>query len=255
MEDNSLLLQIDLSSLERQLKSKTSKSERDVNKLTEDVGDLKQKTRGLQKSLNSALAEQERLAQVANATSSRVQQLQMEVKLNVLDDWLPYNFEYMKTRTDCFGEQYVRKSGFKTGRLVGVVLCSRNRYKIFLGQSLTDTFKNIGDDSGMGEDHCQFVNARSMSKVKVSSFRTSTETEPGEWLLSCPSSSPSSSFFREHVLCSALLTVSWFQCSFPSTETVRTIRDGEPRTSTSTFTQLLSSVVSVFNVALRPQRP
>ena len=31
------------------------------------------------------------------------------------------------------------------------------------------------------------------------------------------------------------------QCCFTSTETVRTIRDGEPRTSTSTFTQLPSS--------------
>ena len=31
------------------------------------------------------------------------------------------------------------------------------------------------------------------------------------------------------------------QCCFTSTETVRTIRDGEPRTSTSTFTQRLSS--------------
>ena len=31
------------------------------------------------------------------------------------------------------------------------------------------------------------------------------------------------------------------QCCFASTETVRTIRDGEPRTATSTFTQLLSS--------------
>ena len=30
------------------------------------------------------------------------------------------------------------------------------------------------------------------------------------------------------------------QCCFTSTETVRTIRDGEPRTSASTFTQLLS---------------
>ena len=36
------------------------------------------------------------------------------------------------------------------------------------------------------------------------------------------------------------------------TETVRTIRDGEPRTSTLTFTQLLSSL---FHAALRPQRP
>ena len=31
------------------------------------------------------------------------------------------------------------------------------------------------------------------------------------------------------------------QCCFTSTETVRTIRDGEPRTATSTFAQLLGS--------------
>ena len=31
-----------------------------------------------------------------------------------------------------------------------------------------------------------------------------------------------------------------------STKAVRTIRDGEPRTATSTFTQLLSSVVDYF---------
>ena len=35
------------------------------------------------------------------------------------------------------------------------------------------------------------------------------------------------------------------QCCFTSTETIRTIRDGESRTSTSTFTQLLSSVDSL----------
>ena len=32
------------------------------------------------------------------------------------------------------------------------------------------------------------------------------------------------------------------QCCFMSTETVPTVSDGEPRTSTSTFTQILSSV-------------
>ena len=31
------------------------------------------------------------------------------------------------------------------------------------------------------------------------------------------------------------------QCCFTSTETIRTIRDGEPRTATSSLTQLLSS--------------
>ena len=39
---------------------------------------------------------------------------------------------------------------------------------------------------------------------------------------------------------------------FTSTETVRTVRDGELRTATSTFTQLLNSF---FSVALRSQRP
>ena len=33
------------------------------------------------------------------------------------------------------------------------------------------------------------------------------------------------------------------------------VRDGEPRTATSTFTQSLSSEEFEFNVALRPQRP
>ena len=33
------------------------------------------------------------------------------------------------------------------------------------------------------------------------------------------------------------------QCCFTSTETVRTVRDGEPRTATSTFTHLLSSAL------------
>ena len=48
---------------------------------------------------------------------------------------------------------------------------------------------------------------------------------------------------------------SWFvQCCFTSTETVRTIRNKESRTSTSSLTQLLSSEFE-FNVALRPQRP
>ena len=52
---------------------------------------------------------------------------------------------------------------------------------------------------------------------------------------------------------------SMVQCCFMSTETIQTIRDGKPRTATSTFTPPLSSEYRVrefeFNVALRPQRP
>ena len=40
-----------------------------------------------------------------------------------------------------------------------------------------------------------------------------------------------------------LLTRSLLQCCFTSSETVRTVRDGEPRTSTSTVTQLILSLL------------
>ena len=48
-----------------------------------------------------------------------------------------------------------------------------------------------------------------------------------------------------------------FRCCFASTETIRTVKDREPRTSISTLTQLLSSMIlnSSSDVALRPQRP
>jgi hypothetical protein len=74
------------------------------------------------------------MSTVVNQTSTEMQTLQMEVKLNMLDEWLPYDFDYKKTRTDCFGQQFIKKSGLRNARLVGVVLCSHQRYKIFLGE-------------------------------------------------------------------------------------------------------------------------
>ena len=46
---------------------------------------------------------------------------------------------------------------------------------------------------------------------------------------------------RQHVYSGLSLNSVRVQCCFTSTETVQTIRDGEPRRSSSTFTQLLSS--------------
>ena len=51
-----------------------------------------------------------------------------------------------------------------------------------------------------------------------------------------------------------LSSESGVQCCFKSTETTRTVRDGEPRTATSTFTQLQSSIQSpFFSGALYPR--
>ena len=46
------------------------------------------------------------------------------------------------------------------------------------------------------------------------------------------------------LLCSVQSPFTSVQCCFTFTETIRTVRDGEPRTATSTFTQLLSSLWS-----------
>ncbi|XP_025029445.1 target of Nesh-SH3 isoform X1 [Python bivittatus] len=59
--------------------------------------------------------------------------------------------------SECKGKQYVKRTWYK--KFVGVQLCNSLRYKIYLSDSLTGTFYNIGDQRGHGEDHCQFVDS------------------------------------------------------------------------------------------------
>ena len=44
------------------------------------------------------------------------------------------------------------------------------RYKIYLGDSLQSTFKNIADGAGNGEDHCEFIGGRSFA-IEVGDYR------------------------------------------------------------------------------------
>ncbi|XP_034871147.1 target of Nesh-SH3 isoform X15 [Mirounga leonina] len=59
--------------------------------------------------------------------------------------------------SECKGKQYVKRTWYK--KFVGVQLCNSLRYKIYLSDSLTGKFYNIGDQRGHGEDHCQFVDS------------------------------------------------------------------------------------------------
>lgn len=46
------------------------------------------------------------------------------------------------------------------------ILTSKNdRYQLFLGANLTDTFLNIGDGSGEGADHCELVGGLEVNAV------------------------------------------------------------------------------------------
>ncbi|XP_071992101.1 target of Nesh-SH3 isoform X10 [Engystomops pustulosus] len=59
--------------------------------------------------------------------------------------------------SECKGKQYVKRTWYK--KFVGIQLCNSLRYKIYLSDKLLGTFYNIGDQSGFGEDHCQFVDS------------------------------------------------------------------------------------------------
>lgn len=79
--------------------------------------------------------------------------------------WREYNFKHSvkNTADDCKnGKKYVKQTKFATGQFVGVVLCSPHRYKIYLSDSLTETFLDIADKSGFGKNHCEFVGAQNL---------------------------------------------------------------------------------------------
>ncbi|XP_056278753.1 target of Nesh-SH3 isoform X2 [Pseudoliparis swirei] len=59
--------------------------------------------------------------------------------------------------SECNGKQYVKRTWYR--KFVGIQLCNSLRYKIYLSDSLNGRFYNIGDQSGHGEDHCQFVDS------------------------------------------------------------------------------------------------
>ncbi|TDG96013.1 hypothetical protein EPR50_G00235030 [Perca flavescens] len=70
--------------------------------------------------------------------------------------WTKFPFK-TDSYSDCHGQQYVKRTWYR--KFVGVQLCNSLRYKIYLSDSLNGNFYNIGDQTGFGEDHCQFVDS------------------------------------------------------------------------------------------------
>ncbi|XP_073792295.1 ABI family, member 3 (NESH) binding protein b isoform X6 [Danio rerio] len=70
--------------------------------------------------------------------------------------WTQFPFK-TDSYSECNGKQYVKRTWYR--KFVGVQLCNSLRYKIYLSDSLNGKFHNIGDQTGFGEDHCQFVDS------------------------------------------------------------------------------------------------
>ncbi|XP_041357720.1 uncharacterized protein LOC121374683 [Gigantopelta aegis] len=100
----------------------------------------------------------------------------VESCLESKDCWVKYNFLFEDNWNDCHGDQYVKKTKYQVGKYVGVVLCSANKYKLFLSDSLTGRFLNIADGSGHGQDHCEFIGRTTDAKSIDNDFWNSPAT-------------------------------------------------------------------------------
>ncbi|XP_052004610.1 target of Nesh-SH3 isoform X4 [Xyrauchen texanus] len=70
--------------------------------------------------------------------------------------WSSFPFK-ADSYSECNGRQFIKRTWYR--KFVGIQLCNSLRYKIYLSDSLTGMFYNIGDQTGYGEDHCQFVDS------------------------------------------------------------------------------------------------
>ncbi|KAG1959750.1 target of Nesh-SH3 [Pimephales promelas] len=70
--------------------------------------------------------------------------------------WSSFTFK-ADSYSECNGQQFIKRTWYR--KFVGIQLCNSLRYKIYLSDSLKGKFYHIGDQSGYGEDHCQFVDS------------------------------------------------------------------------------------------------
>ncbi|KAK7154200.1 hypothetical protein R3I94_007533 [Phoxinus phoxinus] len=70
--------------------------------------------------------------------------------------WSSFPFK-ADSYSECNGRQFIKRTWYR--KFVGIQLCNSLRYKIYLSDSLKGKFYSIGDQTGYGEDHCQFVDS------------------------------------------------------------------------------------------------
>ncbi|XP_077473124.1 target of Nesh-SH3 isoform X3 [Stigmatopora argus] len=90
--------------------------------------------------------------------------------------WTQFPFK-TDAYSECNGKQYVKRTWYR--KFVGIQLCNSLRYKIYLSDSLNGKFYNIGDQSGYGEDHCQFVDSFLDGRTGAQMFADQLPSRPG----------------------------------------------------------------------------
>uniref|UniRef100_UPI0037E8AE0B target of Nesh-SH3 isoform X1 n=1 Tax=Semicossyphus pulcher TaxID=241346 RepID=UPI0037E8AE0B len=90
--------------------------------------------------------------------------------------WTQFPFK-SDAYSECNGKQYVKRTWYR--KFVGIQLCNSLRYKIYLSDSLNGKFYNIGDQTGYGEDHCQFVDSFLDGRTGTQMFADQLQSRTG----------------------------------------------------------------------------
>ena len=128
----------------------------DVDRLTQNQTEIKSSVQDFKSSLEEL--------------SKRIDKMkQVNIKLALeYDEWVEYNFKHTLGRSACLGgRKYIKKTNYSIGKYVGVLLCSRRRYKIYLSDNIRETFLDIGDSRNFGEDHCEFVGGTMSAEIRT----------------------------------------------------------------------------------------
>ncbi|XP_045910333.1 target of Nesh-SH3 isoform X2 [Micropterus dolomieu] len=122
--------------------------------------------------------------------------------------WTQFPFK-SDAYSECNGKQYVKRTWYR--KFVGIQLCNSLRYKIYLSDSLTGKFYNIGDQTGHGEDHCQFVDSFLDGRTGTQMFADQLQSRLGFYraLRQEPVS------FGEIGGKSHITYVGWYECGTP----------------------------------------
>ncbi len=83
-----------------------------------------------------------------------------ELEAVVRGEWIERDFSTPGApNSECSGGRFVRKSAFGGDLWVGAELCDPFRYKLFLSRRFDGSYREIGDQAGTGQDHCEFIGA------------------------------------------------------------------------------------------------
>ncbi|GFN87703.1 lipoxygenase homology domain-containing protein 1, partial [Plakobranchus ocellatus] len=174
LTDNMSFMRINTNLLNRKIHSTKTKIDRELDSLRENTSEIASRHREMRKKVDRLERNEAEMSQSLAQTLDKTADLRLDLRLIMEDGWVPLKFDYDVSRTSCFGEQYVRRISYKQVHFVGVVLCSHERYKIFLSKSRHTKFLDVGDGKGLGEDHCEFVGVANSTSVRVSPIKTAS---------------------------------------------------------------------------------